>query len=260
MRAAAEHLTPVLLELGGQNPAVVDKTADIKDAAKKIVWGATAWGGQWCTSPGYAYVDETIADAFVEECKKAIVELYGDDPQSNPDYSKIITPKAVDRLAGMIEADKVVAGGRHDSEDRYIDPTILYPISWSDKIMENEIFGPILPIITFSSLEKAIGEIKAHPRPLSGFIFSRDQAAIDRFLGSVSFGGGGVNQVNVHLFIATMPFGGGRRCGDRPLLRQVRVRFADACKVDSRFTARCCYRAPIPPVYVGEGAADKPVV
>jgi len=112
MEAAAKNLTPVLLELGGQNPAFVDATANIPDAAKKIVWGATAWGGQWCTSPGYAYVHESIAEQFVEECKKAVVELYGTDPKSRPnDYSRIISPKATERLAGLIDPKKVVAGG-----------------------------------------------------------------------------------------------------------------------------------------------------
>ena len=99
-RAAAENLTPVMLELGGMNPALVDETANIPDAAKKIVWGAMAWGGQWCTSPGYAYVHESIADAFVAEAKKALISLFGNDPKSNPDYSRIIDERAVDRLAG----------------------------------------------------------------------------------------------------------------------------------------------------------------
>jgi acyl-CoA reductase-like NAD-dependent aldehyde dehydrogenase len=134
-----------VLELGGQNPALVDETANIPDAAKKIVWGAMAWGGQWCTSPGYAYVHESIAENFVVEAKAALIALYGEDPKSNPDYSRII---------------------------------------------------------------KALGKIAATPRPLAAFIFSRDQRAINRFTGELSFGGGAVNQVNIHLFVETMPFGG----------------------------------------------------
>jgi len=137
MRAAAENITPVLLELGGQNPAIVDETANIPDAAKKIVWGAMAWGGQWCTSPGYAVVHESVAEQFVAECKKAVVELYGVDPKSTPDYSRIISPAAVKRLASLIDPKKVVYGGKSDAPARYLDPTILYPISWSDKIMED---------------------------------------------------------------------------------------------------------------------------
>ena len=206
--AAAENLTPVLLELGGQNPAVVDRTANIRDAAKKIVWGAMAWGGQWCTSPGYAYVDASIAEEFVSEAKKAVVDFYGSDPRNNPDYSRIISAKEVNRLSALIDPAKIVYGGGADAEARYLDPTILYPICWDDKIMEDEVFGPILPVLTYTSLAEAFARIAATPHPLSAFIFSRDQATIDRFVGELSFGGGAVNQTNIHLFIETMPFGG----------------------------------------------------
>src|ERR1700740_2800828 len=208
MRAAAEHLTPVLLELGGQNPAIVDETANLPDAAKKIVWGAMAWGGQWCTSPGYAAVRDSVAEEFVAECKKAVVELYGADPKNNPDYSRIISAAAVNRLASLIDPKKVVYGGKSDAPARYLDPTILYSISWSDKIMEDEIFGPLLPILTYSDLGKLIEKIKSLPKPLAGYVFSRNQQAIDRILQSVSFGGGAVNQTNVFLFIESMPYGG----------------------------------------------------
>jgi aldehyde dehydrogenase (NAD+) len=207
-RAAAENLTPVLLELGGQNPAFVDATANVPDAAKKIVWGATAWGGQWCTSPGYAYVHRSVVDEFVAEGKRAVVELYGADPKSNPDYSKIINPNAVQRLASLIDLKKVVIGGKSDPELRYLDPTVLYPVTWSDRIMEDEIFGPLLPVMTYEDVDAAILEVKKRPKPLSAFLFSRDQKAIDHFLYSLSFGGGAINQVNVHLFVETMPFGG----------------------------------------------------
>jgi aldehyde dehydrogenase (NAD+) len=208
MEAATKNLTPVLLELGGQNPAFVDATANLSDAAKKIVWGATAWGGQWCTSPGYAYVHESVVDEFIAGCKKAVIELYGNDPKNNSDYSRIISPKAVERLAALIDQKKVVAGGVSDPEARHIDPTILYPVTWDDPIMEDEIFGPLLPILTYKDIDAAIREVKKHPKPLSAFLFSRDQKAIDYFLASLSFGGGAINQVNIHLFIATMPFGG----------------------------------------------------
>src|SRR3984885_743607 len=208
-RAAAENLTPVLLELGGMNPALVDETANIPDAAKKIVWGAMAWGGQWCTSPGYAYVHESVVDQFVAESKKALVELYGTDPKNNSDYSRIISPQAVKRLAGLIDPKKVIAGGASDPQARYLAPTILYPVPWDDPIMEDEIFGPLLPILTYQDFDAAIREVKKRPKPLSSFLFSRDQEAIDYFLSSLSFGGGAINQVNIHLFITeTMPFGG----------------------------------------------------
>jgi aldehyde dehydrogenase (NAD+) len=156
-RAAAENLTPVVLELGGQNPALVDEAANIKDSAKKIVWGAMAWGGQWCTSPGYAYVHGSIAEEFVAEAKAALTELFGEDPKSNSDYSRVISAREVTR---------------------------------------------------YQTLDEAFGRIAATPNPLAAFIFSREQKTIDRFIRELSFGGGAVNQVNIHLFIETMPFGG----------------------------------------------------
>jgi aldehyde dehydrogenase (NAD+) len=207
-KAAAENLTPVLLELGGMNPAVVDATANVPDAAKKIVWGKMAWGGQWCTSPGYAYVHESVAEAFVAEARKALVELFGKDPKSNSDYSRIINGRAVERLASLIDPAKVIAGGKSDPDTHYLDPTLLYPVTWEDKSMKDEIFGPILPILTYKSLDEALKRIAATPRPLAGYIFSRDQKTIDRFISQLSFGGGGVNVVNVYLFVETMPFGG----------------------------------------------------
>jgi len=144
----------------------------------------------------------------VAECKRAMVEMYGADPRNNPDYSKIINAQAVERLASLIDPDKVVIGGKSDPEQRYIDPTVLYPVSWTDPIMEDEIFGPLLPVLTYDDLDAAIWEVKKRPKPLSAFLFSRDQKAIDHFLQSLSFGGGAINQVNIHLFIDTMPFGG----------------------------------------------------
>jgi len=208
MKAAAENLTPVLLELGGINPALVDQTANIPDAAKKIVWGAMAWGGSWCTSPGYAYVHESVAEEFVAEAKKSLVNMFGKDPKSNPDYSRIINAQTVSRLASLIDPSKVIAGGKSDPDAKYLDPTLLYPITWDDKIMEDEIFGPILPILTYKTIDEAFGRIAATPHPLAAFIFSRDQKTIDRFAGELSYGGGAVNQVNIHLFVESMPFGG----------------------------------------------------
>jgi aldehyde dehydrogenase (NAD+) len=207
-RAAAENLTPVLLELGGQNPALVDETANIPDAAKKIVWGKMAWGGQWCTSPGYAYVHESVAEAFVAQAKTELVALYGENPKSNPDYSRIISAREVSRLTSLIDPAKVVIGGGSDPDARYLDPTIVYPVSWDDRIMEDEVFGPILPVLTYRTLDDAFARIATAPHPLAAFIFSRNQSAIDRFVGELAFGGGAVNQVNIHLFVETMPFGG----------------------------------------------------
>jgi aldehyde dehydrogenase (NAD+) len=208
LRAAAENITPVLLELGGQNPAIVDETANIPDAAKKLVWGATAWGGQWCTSPGYAYVHEKVADEFVAECRRAVIELYGDNPKTNPDYSRIINAREVRRLAQLVDKKKVITGGDYDEAERYFAPTILYPVDWTDQVMQDEIFGPILPILKYSNLREAITQIKSRPRPLAGYIFSRNQNAIDAFTLGLSFGGGAVNQTNVHVYLDSVPFGG----------------------------------------------------
>jgi aldehyde dehydrogenase (NAD+) len=140
--------------------------------------------------------------------KASLTEMFGTDPKSNPDYSRIISAKEVDRLAGLIDPAKVIIGGKSDSKARYLDPTIVYPVSWDDPIMEDEVFGPILPILTYKTLDEAFGRIASTPHPLAAFIFSRDQKTIDRFISELSFGGGAVNQVNVHLYIETMPFGG----------------------------------------------------
>jgi aldehyde dehydrogenase (NAD+) len=207
-RAAAENLVPMLLELGGQNPAIVDETANLADAAKKIVWGAMAWGGQWCTSPGYAYVHESVADDFADHAKRALVELYGDDPKSNSDFSRIISEHDVTRLAGLIDPAKVIAGGGSDPAARYLDPTIIYPVTWDDAAMADEIFGPILPILKYQTLDEAFARIAATPRPLAAYVFTQDQRTIDRYVNELSFGCGCVNQANINVLFATMPFGG----------------------------------------------------
>jgi aldehyde dehydrogenase (NAD+) len=208
LRAAAENITPVVLELGGQNPAIVDETANVRDAAKKLVWGATAWGGQWCTSPGYVYVHEKVAEEFVAECRKAVIELYGENPKKNPDYSRIISAREVSRLAQLVIRDKVIIGGDYDEGQRYFAPTILYPVEWTDQVMQGEIFGPILPILRYSDLYDAMAQMKNRPRPLSGYIFSRNQTTIDEFISGFSFGGGAVNQTNVQVYLDSVPFGG----------------------------------------------------
>jgi aldehyde dehydrogenase (NAD+) len=213
MRAAAENLVPVLLELGGQSPVIVDPTADIADAAKKIAWGATAWGGQWCTSPGYACVHESVVDLFVAETQKALVEMYGTDPKSNPDYSRIVSAKEVRRMAVLIADTNIVAGGEFDEEARYVAPTVIYPVNWSDPIMDEEIFGPILPILSYRELDDVVANVKKMAKPLSAFVFSTDDGAISQILNALSFGGGAVNQVNIHLYIGTMPFGGAGNSG-----------------------------------------------
>jgi aldehyde dehydrogenase (NAD+) len=208
MRAAAENLTPVLLELGGQNPTIVDETADIADAAKKIVWGATAWGGQWCASPGYACVHESVAEQFAAEAKKAVEAMYGNDPKTHPDLSRIINGKKVKQLASLLKASNVLAGGQTDEDARYVAPTVVYPVQWTDPIMEEELFGPILPILTYKNIDEVVKKIKSLPRPLAAYVFSSDEKRIRHLLQTLHFGGGAVNQVNIHIYIESMPFGG----------------------------------------------------
>jgi aldehyde dehydrogenase (NAD+) len=153
-------------------------------------------------------VHESLVERFVEEAKSALVAMYGKDPRANPDYSRIISAKEVARLAALIDRAKVVAGGKSDPDTHYLDPTILYPVTMEDTIMEDEIFGPILPILSFRTLDEALEKIAKKPHPLAAFLFSRNQRAIDKFIGQLSFGGGAINMVNIHLFIESMPFGG----------------------------------------------------
>ncbi len=209
MRGAAENLTPVLLELGGQNPCVVDETANLADAAEKLVWGKMAFGGQWCVAPGYVYVHKSVADAFVDVCKAAITKLYGQDPKTSKDFSRIISERDVDRIMSMLDGSSIVAGGSHVRSERYVEPTIVYPAKWDDPIMQAEIFGPVLPIMAYSDLGEVLDVVKRRPKALAAYLFTQNEATTERFLSSLSFGGGAVNQTMLHcLMTASLPFGG----------------------------------------------------
>jgi aldehyde dehydrogenase (NAD+) len=208
MRAAAENLTPVILELGGQNPTLVDETANLQVAADRIAWGHNAISGQWCVAPGYVCVHESVADEFIGRLKAAVVKMYGDDPQQSPDFARMISSHDAERVASYILSDKVVHGGRHDLEQRYVEPTILYPSGWSDPAMQQEVFGPVLPVLPYSDLKQTLDIIKRQPKPLAAYIFSSNQRTIDYVLHSLSFGGGCVNQTNLHCWIDSLPFGG----------------------------------------------------
>lgn len=209
MRAAAEHLTPVLLELGGQNPVIVDASANIIDAAEKIVWGTMAFAGQWCVSPGYVYVHGSVADTFAAACKAAIVKFYGANPELSADFSRIATKADVDRLAVMLEGSTVIAGGGFDRESRYFEPTIVYPADETKPIMQNEIFGPILPVLPYTDFEEVMGQIRRRPRSLAAYLFTSDEKVADSFTQSFSFGGGAINQTMIQCFMtSSMPFGG----------------------------------------------------
>ncbi|WP_322545147.1 aldehyde dehydrogenase family protein [Elizabethkingia miricola] len=208
MKAAAENLTPVILELGGQNPTVVDETANLDIAADRIAWGHNAISGQWCIAPGYVYVHESIADVFIEKLKAATTKMYGDNPQQSPDFARMISEHDAARVASYIIPEKVVLGGRYDIKDRYVEPTILYPSTWEDPALQQEIFGPVLPVLVYSDFKEVVDIIKRKPKSLAAYIFSKNQERIDYFLNSVSFGGGCINQVNLHCWIDSLPFGG----------------------------------------------------
>lgn len=208
MRAAAENLTPVILELGGQNPTIVDATANLDIAADRIAWGHNAISGQWCIAPGYVYVHGDIADLFIEKLKLAVVKMYGADPRQSPDFARMISEHDAERVASYIIPDKVVPGGHYDVAARYVEPTILYPSTWDDPAMQQEVFGPVLPVLPYSNLHEIVETIKRKPKSLAAYIFSKDQKTIDYVLNAVSFGGGCVNQTNLHCWIDSLPFGG----------------------------------------------------
>lgn len=208
MRAAAENLTPVILELGGQNPTIVDETANLDIAADRIAWGHNAISGQWCIAPGYVYVHESVAEAFITTLKAAIVKMYGSDPQRSPDFARMISEHDAQRVASYILPDKVVHGGRFDVSGRYVEPTVLYPSTWDDPALQQEVFGPVLPVMPYTDLKEIVGIMKRKPKSLAAYVFSKNQATIDYVLGSLSFGGGCVNQTNLHCWIDSLPFGG----------------------------------------------------
>lgn len=208
MRAAADHLTPVILELGGQNPTIVDATANLDIAVDRIAWGHNAISGQWCIAPGYVCVHESVAGRFIHLLKAAIVKMYGKDAKQSPDFARMISEHDTERVASYIQADKVVIGGDFDIGERYVAPTVLYPSDWGDPALQQEVFGPVLPVLPYSDLKQVVNAIKRKPKPLAAYIFSKDQAVIDQLLASLSFGGGCVNQTNLHCWIDSLPFGG----------------------------------------------------
>lgn len=208
MRAAAENLTPIILELGGQNPTVVDETANLDIAVDRIVWGHMAISGQWCIAPGYVYVHESISNEFVEKLKASVKKMYGEDPSQSPDFARMISEHDTERVASYIIPEKVVLGGRYDVKERYVEPTILYPSSWEDPAMQQEIFGPVFPVLVYNDLKEIVEIIKRKPKSLAAYFFSKNQQNIDYFLNAVSFGGGCINQTNLHCWIDSLPFGG----------------------------------------------------
>lgn len=207
MRAASENLTPVSLELGGKSPCIVDKSANIKDAAKKIVWGKTLNAGQTCVAPDFVLADEAIKEKLVDAIEKEIREKYA-DALENEDYPKIINLHHFMRLCRMIDREKDKIGGERDEVSFKIAPTVFPNASFQSEIMKDEIFGPIIPVITYTKLDAAMEELKNRPKPLACYIFTKNKKFADKILNELSFGGGCINDCIIHVANENLPFGG----------------------------------------------------
>ena len=206
LRHAAEYLTPVTLELGGKSPCIVDSTAKIRLAAKRIVFGKYLNCGQTCVAPDYILCDKRIRDELITAILAEIEKQFGKEPLKNPNYGKIINEKHFERILGLINGEKLVYGGQSEPESLRIAPTVLNNITWDDAVMGEEIFGPLLPILTFDTLNEALDTVESHPHPLALYFFSEDKAAQKKVLDTCRFGGGCINDTIIHL--ATMGFGG----------------------------------------------------
>jgi aldehyde dehydrogenase (NAD+) len=208
MEKAAAHFTPVTLEMGGKSPCIVDKSADLSVSAKRIAFGKFLNLGQTCVAPDYILVDENVKVKFMGHLLREIVKMYTSSPLENPDYGKIINEKHFDRLLSLIDERKVVLGGKSNRDNLKIEPTVMDNVTFDDNVMSEEIFGPILPVITYKTLDEAVDKINSLPHPLALYHFSKDGKAINFVRERVSFGGGCVNDVVIHLATAHLPFGG----------------------------------------------------
>lgn len=205
-KAAAEHLTPVVLELGGKSPAIVTKDADLEVAAKRIVWGKFLNAGQTCVAPDYLLVEESIHEQFLEMLRKQITEFqYGPDAEQ---YTRIINRRNFDRLVKLIDKDQLYFGGNSDERKLYIEPTLLNNVNWEDEVMQEEIFGPLLPVISFNSFNLVLNTILDLEKPLAAYLFTQNSEEKDAFTAKLSFGGGCINDVIMHLGNDRLPFGG----------------------------------------------------
>jgi aldehyde dehydrogenase (NAD+) len=204
--AAAKHLTPVTLELGGKSPAIVTSSANFEVAAKRIVWGKFLNAGQTCVAPDYILVDEKVKDSFLDSLQSYIQKFNYHSESEN--YTQIINQRNFDRLVNLIDQEKVYFGGKTDAAKRYIEPTIMHDVTWNDKVMQEEIFGPILPVLTFKNFNEALLQIAAYEKPLSAYLFSDNSEEKEEFTTKISFGGGCINDVVMHLSNDYLPFGG----------------------------------------------------
>lgn len=208
LRRAAEHLTPAVLELGGKSPCIVDKTANIPLAARRIVFGKFLNCGQTCVAPDYILCEKSVKADLVSSIKKEITKQFGEDPLKNKNYGKIINEKHFERLLGLIDGEKVKVGGNYDRSSLKIAPTVMDGVGYSDKVMNEEIFGPILPIISFDDFDKTADELKDLDKPLALYLFSSDKKHIKKVTTELSYGGGCINDVVIHLATSEMGFGG----------------------------------------------------
>ena len=208
LRHTAERLTPAVLELGGKSPCIVDETARLPLAARRIVFGKYLNCGQTCVAPDYIYCDRAVKEDLVKELKRQIRKQYGEFPLENPNYGKIINEKHFDRLCSLIEEKKTAWGGRNCRETLKIEPTVLNNAAWEDRVMQEEIFGPILPILTYDHFDGLYERLADKPRPLALYLFSEDRNRIREAMGRFQFGGGCVNDVVIHLATSAMGFGG----------------------------------------------------
>ncbi len=208
LRHTAEHLTPAVLELGGKSPCIVDSTAKIKLAAKRIVFGKFLNCGQTCVAPDYILCDKKIKDQLVSEIIMEIMRQFGENPLDNPDYGKIINAKHFDRIIRLIDKKKLLYGGEINMETEQIAPAVMDGVTWDDAVMGEEIFGPVLPVLTYNDIHEVIELLYEKPKPLALYLFSEDKENIDMITTRVRFGGGCVNDTIIHLATSEMGFGG----------------------------------------------------
>ena len=208
MAAAAKHLTPVTLELGGKSPCIIDADINLDHAARRIAWGKFINAGQTCIAPDYLLIDRTIKDDFLPKLTAAIHDFFGDDPSQSADLSRIINQRQFERLTRLLESGTVLIGGETDASTRYIAPTVLDNVTWDSPVMQDEIFGPILPIVTYDRFDQALSQIKARPKPLALYLFSRDTAKQQQVLTGTSSGGVCLNDTVLHIGVPDLPFGG----------------------------------------------------
>ncbi|KAJ8342241.1 hypothetical protein SKAU_G00321690 [Synaphobranchus kaupii] len=213
MEAAACHLTPVTLELGGKSPCYIDKDCDITIACRRITWGKFANCGQTCIAPDYVLCEPSIQDRVVEEIHRTLQEFYGDDPMTSPDYGRIINARHFKRVMALLEENEVAVGGQNNESQCYIAPTVLRDVKPDSKVMQEEIFGPLLPIVTVSGLEEAISFINAREKPLALYVFSSRKRVIKRIIAETSSGGVTANDVLMHYTVPSLPFGGVGKSG-----------------------------------------------